>query len=757
MKTQANGRTAALLLVLHLGLAFAPHRHAAAQRPQQQQPPARGLSGDLAKNRAAQQDQAALAELPAKQKRWALVIGVDQYRDRQIGRLNGAANDARTLSDALVRYAGFPADQVILLATDQPEERQPTRVNVLRRLSNLASVVPADGLLLVSFAGHGMERGGQAYLLPSDAQMSEDVTFLEDTAVSVSRLKDRIRATGVKQVIVLLDACRNDPGGRADAPNPMTPAFAKFDFDVRNREVQAFATLYATAVGQRAYEYSEKKQGYFTWALVEGLKGGAANERGEVSLAQLVSYVQSVVPKRLGIDLGTGKQQRPFAVIEGYRAEQLVVAVAPAAAAAAAAPSSSSPAPAAVDPAAMELTFWEAIKNSTDPADFSAYLERFPDGTFSDLARRRARPAAGASSPPAPSVSEPGGGRPVNVSSLLAQAELDFGDRRYDAVVEAGREVLSAEPNNARASLLVGQSFLRQKRYANASAHLAKAVALGERVDIPVKHHHYAFLSGDALCDGYLSFGKGLFEFHSTSVAGHDFGVPVSKVYELVAEQVGGGRLRAKVGVQKEKKEDRKTYNFHTTDAYVSKQGGSTVNSVFCDACLPDLNAAFQLIQQLLQAPAVPQDGRSAAAPSAAAPPPGGAAAAAGAEGAEAHEQLRQELLALERRAFEAAIKGDRATIASMMADEFKQTQDGKTFDKAQVLAAIKPQPLLHSFSYESVSLSFEGEVAVLSGVGGIRARNANAMVTIRQQFTDRFVKRDGRWLILSSESKSLK
>src|SRR5712691_2393214 len=57
---------------------------------------------------------------PAKAKRWALVIGVDKYSDPQISQLKGADNDARMLSDSLVRYAGFPQDQVILLSTDQP-------------------------------------------------------------------------------------------------------------------------------------------------------------------------------------------------------------------------------------------------------------------------------------------------------------------------------------------------------------------------------------------------------------------------------------------------------------------------------------------------------------------------------------------------------------------------------------------------------------------------------------------------------------
>jgi hypothetical protein len=266
---------------------------------------------------------------PDQSKRWALIIGVDQYKDRQISSLSGAANDAKHLADALEKYAGLLPDQVILLATDQPEERQPTRVNILRRLSNLTAVVPKDGLLLVAFAGHGIERGGQAYLLPSDAQISDDVSFLEETALSVSRIKERIKATGVQQVIMMLDACRNDPTGRAAAPNNLTEAYTRgFNFDVRNNEVEAFATLYATAVGERAYEYTEKRQGYFTWALVEGLKGGGANDKGEITLGGLIKFIQDVVPKRIGIDLGPGRNQKPFAVVEGYKADELVIALA---------------------------------------------------------------------------------------------------------------------------------------------------------------------------------------------------------------------------------------------------------------------------------------------------------------------------------------------------------------------------------------------------------------------------------------------
>jgi hypothetical protein len=327
---------------------------------------------------------------PSKAKRWALVIGVDQYDDGNISPLRGAANDARTLARVLVENAGFPGDQVILLATDQPRERRPTRINILAYLSNLASMIPKDGLLLVSFAGHGIERGGQAYLIPADARYTEDVSLLEESAVSVTRMHNRIRATGASQVVILLDACRNDPGGRADAPNPLTTAYTSaFNFDVRNREVEAFATIYATAVGQRAYEYAGKKQGYFTWAVVEALRGAAANAKGEVTLASLVQYVQESVPRRIAIDLGSAKKQYPFAIIEGYRADDLVMAVAVARSKEAMSPTRKIEVP--TKPMNPDSEFWNSIKDSNQPDDFIAYRKAFPRGRFLAIANNKLR------------------------------------------------------------------------------------------------------------------------------------------------------------------------------------------------------------------------------------------------------------------------------------------------------------------------------------------------------------------------------
>lgn len=53
-----------------------------------------------------------------------------------------------------------------------------------------------------------------------------------------------------------------------------------------------------------------------------------------------------------------------------------------------AAPMTAAP-PAAEDSPEFELAFWEAMKDSRDPAEFTAYLEKYPQGAFTALAEAR--------------------------------------------------------------------------------------------------------------------------------------------------------------------------------------------------------------------------------------------------------------------------------------------------------------------------------------------------------------------------------
>ena len=82
--------------------------------------------------------------LPASDKRWALLIGVDEYEDGDISGLVGAANDSRALKQVLVRTGGFPDSRVIVVATGEAGDRGRPRVDT--RFS------AADGEWRVAFA-----------------------------------------------------------------------------------------------------------------------------------------------------------------------------------------------------------------------------------------------------------------------------------------------------------------------------------------------------------------------------------------------------------------------------------------------------------------------------------------------------------------------------------------------------------------------------------------------------------------------------
>ena len=63
---------------------------------------------------------------------------------------------------------------------------------------------------------------------------------------------------------------------------------------------------------------------------------------------------------------------------------------------------SASPQPAAsAGTGGLEVVFWQSVVNSTNPADFEAYLEQFPNGVFRTLAQNRLAALSGAARSPA--------------------------------------------------------------------------------------------------------------------------------------------------------------------------------------------------------------------------------------------------------------------------------------------------------------------------------------------------------------------
>jgi hypothetical protein len=122
--------------------------------------------------------------------------------------------------------------------------------------------------------------------------------------------------------MLFFDSFRKEPLGES-----LVRGTRGLTFDTRNQEAAAFAMLLATGVGQRAYESQANKHGYFTAALIEALKGRAAGGGREVTLDRLVKYLETNVPAEARRELGAGAEQRPLAIIEGYKSDELTLAV----------------------------------------------------------------------------------------------------------------------------------------------------------------------------------------------------------------------------------------------------------------------------------------------------------------------------------------------------------------------------------------------------------------------------------------------
>jgi YVTN family beta-propeller protein len=267
--------------------------------------------------------------LPAAPDRYAVIVGVGAYQDKNLLPLFGD-NDAKSLASALERYAGFSPQNVELLANGLPDDHAPTRSNILFSLSRMIRKVPENGLLLLAFSGHGIQIGTSTYILPFDMRYATDPDLMRDAgAISVDTVTQMLRKAKLKQVLILVDTCRDlyvSKGAVGQPDNPLTQQYANsFDLHKMNVGVDAFATIYATQIGERAYEYQDKQMSAFSWVLTKALQGNGYNDQNELTLQGLVDYLQEQVPRVVGTANVT-RIQKPWAVIEGYNANRLVLA-----------------------------------------------------------------------------------------------------------------------------------------------------------------------------------------------------------------------------------------------------------------------------------------------------------------------------------------------------------------------------------------------------------------------------------------------
>lgn len=154
-----------------------------------------------------------------------------------------------------------------------------------------ARMVGAGGLLVASFATHGVTRAGEHRLLTADASSREP------HGVVLARIIDVIRAERPERLLLLVDACRREP--RSGTPWPVSSLWRPHLPETFLEDVELqfpYAVLGSTGPGGFASSDAMVGNGYFTRAIVEGLQCQASTlPDGYVTLSSLEAYVSDRV------------------------------------------------------------------------------------------------------------------------------------------------------------------------------------------------------------------------------------------------------------------------------------------------------------------------------------------------------------------------------------------------------------------------------------------------------------------------------
>lgn len=137
--------------------------------------------------------------VPVQERRVALVMGNNAYQ--HINRLDNAVGDARAMAREF-RSLGF--EVIEKLDVDQRSMKAAVR-EFVQRIAN-------GGVGAFFFAGHGVQEGGNNYLLPVDIGALTDPAALPDEAVELyAEIMARIGQSGAKFSLLVIDACRDNP------------------------------------------------------------------------------------------------------------------------------------------------------------------------------------------------------------------------------------------------------------------------------------------------------------------------------------------------------------------------------------------------------------------------------------------------------------------------------------------------------------------------------------------------------------------
>jgi uncharacterized caspase-like protein len=237
----------------------------------------------------------ASAQAPAREtdkKRFALLVACDNYDEKEWEPLKCSRNDILGFQQILLE-SQFPADNLIVMHGDQPDDLRPNGRRILRQLDLLLKKVDAESTVIVAFAGHGIQykNDPKTYFCPHDGE-AEDPSSL----ISLDTVYNKLGRSAAKRKMLLVDACRGDPRSKVARARLATDleSVTRPQDQAVPADVVAF---FSCSAGQKSYEDPKLGHGIFFYHLMKGWHESAVDRWGNLKLDELARYASRETQK----------------------------------------------------------------------------------------------------------------------------------------------------------------------------------------------------------------------------------------------------------------------------------------------------------------------------------------------------------------------------------------------------------------------------------------------------------------------------
>ncbi|MDV2997331.1 MAG: Tol-Pal system protein TolB [Chroococcidiopsis sp. SAG 2025] len=232
---------------------------------------------------------------PQKATLWILLVGVNNYEDAGLPPLQYSMADCQGLAEAWAEVK-ISMHKVAIVHHDESEE-PPLAKNVRASLQKIVDEAKPEDTILLYFSGHGaLEPESQRVVLClADTQKSD----LLGTGLELQEVLRLLAKSSARQQLVWLDACHSGgmklSGARSETQlGPQFNPAAQILEVVRQRAAQSkgFYAILSCDREEKSWEFSELGHGLFTYYLMRGLRGEAADlTTGAISVDSIYEYV----------------------------------------------------------------------------------------------------------------------------------------------------------------------------------------------------------------------------------------------------------------------------------------------------------------------------------------------------------------------------------------------------------------------------------------------------------------------------------